>query len=280
MAILPLACSSSRGIHIAKRKFHQTEMGFICADEWWRPRAQNWINCTSFNRQFIREKRVNEDFSASTKKDAECISTACDACVCVVLISLIELTFFEYKYMDKHYNSIAISKQSHDHWPSENLYHANPYTHLHWNHALHIKLNDVFRLTLIHCMASATISNRRYRQYSIDFVRAWFWALKLQNLSLHLHTQYLPEKSSCHYYRQWYNGSCSLLRNHTNVFAFTIHSAKNVWLIEINYNFESEKIIGKKLKLCLILCMYSEHIYNIIFIINWYVCVLLLPLRL
>lgn len=81
--------------------------------------------------------------------------------------------------------------------------------------------------------------------------------------SIHLHTQYLPEKSSCHYYRQWYNGSCSLLRNHTNVFAFTIHSAKNVWLIEINYNFESEKIIGKKLKLCLILCMYSKHIYNI-----------------
>lgn len=44
---------------------------------------------------------------------------------------------------------------------------------------------------------------------------------------------------------------------------YALHSAKNVWLIEINYNFESEKIIGKKLKLCLILCMYREHIYNI-----------------
>lgn len=89
------------------------------------------------------------------------------------------------------------------------------------------------------------------------------------------------------HYRQWFNGSCSLLRNQTNVFAFTMCFArahtqtyalgKNVWLIEINYNFESEKIIGKKLKLCLI-CACTEHIYNIhyklvrVFAQRFYLC--------
>lgn len=220
----------------AKRKFYQTEMGFMCDSEWWRAHKQK-IELTAhhlIDNLSAREKRVNEHFSASTKKDAEWCGASAQHVMRVCVrgidtfnwIDLFPNTNTWTSIAFKHYNSTAISVSNHkmvdwsnDHLPPK-------------NHALHINLNDVFGLTLIHCMASATVSNCHNRQYSIDFVRACFRIIFLTEISESVHIYSTFAKWQCT--RKIIMSSLSTVvqrklfvcANHTNVFAFTIWFAR------------------------------------------------------